>query len=62
MYTMEELLKRGYTQWGARQMIDEERKRDRLNRCQRHGRNGNVSCQFCGISTYHPEKGFTCEP
>lgn len=61
MATYEELITRGYTPWGARQLIHEDQKRERLNRCARHGRNGNVSCQFCSISMYHQGIGFTCE-
>lgn len=39
-----------------------EQRLQKLERCGRHGRNGNIACQFCGISMYYPEKGFTCEP
>jgi hypothetical protein len=38
-----------------------EQRLQKLERCERHGRNGNIACQFCSISMYYPEKGFTCE-
>ncbi len=33
----------------------------RKERCSRHGRTGNVACQFCSTSMYISGKGFTCE-